>query len=317
MPTRALAALTADLIDYAGLFPPAKLGMAQAVVNYARDRMGEHAAMLGRFVCPAARLREFSEEACALMPGTFATAGYREMADAGSPWAVSALVDGESRRTLQADLAMIEAFNQHHATEDHGMARVDMIEIKTPGVEAIDPAVEIIPDDLFPFFEVPAGLADPRGFVAALPGHAAGAKLRAGGVTADAFPSSERVAAFLTACASVDVPFKATAGLHHPIRGPAKLTDEPGAPSCVMHGFVNLFIAAALAYTQKADAATIQAVLDETDPRAFVITDDGASCRRQVLSVTDVVRTREAFALSFGSCSFDEPIADLKALGLL
>ena len=58
-----LRILLRGLIDYAGLFPPASLDMADAVRNYAAYREGEHAWALGRFVVPAARLEEFERVA--------------------------------------------------------------------------------------------------------------------------------------------------------------------------------------------------------------------------------------------------------------
>src|SRR5689334_1162740 len=92
--------LMAGLIDYAGLFPPAKLSMQAAAEAYARARMGEHAWVLGRFICPASRLAELSKVAAVMMPGTHATSGYREHADVLEPWRVSVLVDGP----LEADI---------------------------------------------------------------------------------------------------------------------------------------------------------------------------------------------------------------------
>ena len=73
--TRTLRTLMSDLIDYAGLFPPAKLDMGGAVEAFNRARMGENDWMLGRFVCPLSRLAEFEKAAVALLPGTAATSG--------------------------------------------------------------------------------------------------------------------------------------------------------------------------------------------------------------------------------------------------
>ena len=121
------------------------------------------------------------------------------------------------------------------------------------------------------------------------------AKIRTGG---DSVPTVEDVASFIRACKNNGVAFKATAGLHHPIRNGA------------MHGFVNVFIAAALA-----DHA--HEILREEDASAFVFADDSVSWRGHAVSVSDLAKTRHDFALSFGSCSFEEPIDDLKALGWL
>jgi hypothetical protein len=146
--------------------------------------------------------------------------------------------------------------------------------------------------------------------VPAIARHGLRAKIRTGGVTADAFPPIGDVAQFLCACKEAGVAFKATAGLHHPLRCVKPLTYAPDAPTGTMHGFVNVFMAAAL--LEHADE-----ILREEDADAFAFDDDGAAWRGHRVS-TDALRTmRREFATSFGSCSFEEPIGDLRVLGWL
>jgi len=140
--------------------------------------------------------------------------------------------------------------------------------------------------------------------------HGLRAKIRTGGVTADAFPSAERVAAFMRECAEHGVAFKATAGLHHPIRCVKPLTYEADAPRGTMHGFVNVFLAAAL-------IRHAEEILMESEAEAFAFDDDGASWRGHRIATDDLARIRAEFAISFGSCSFEEPVSDLKELGWL
>ncbi|HJQ36541.1 MAG TPA: hypothetical protein VKB93_05340 [Thermoanaerobaculia bacterium] len=121
------------------------------------------------------------------------------------------------------------------------------------------------------------------------------AKIRTGG---DAVPSIEQVADFIRACKTEGVAFKATAGLHHPIK------------SATMHGFVNVFIAAAM-------VEHAEEILREEDATAFAFTDEHVSWRGHKVGTEDLAKTRKEFALSFGSCSFEEPIDDLKELGWL
>jgi hypothetical protein len=139
------------------------------------------------------------------------------------------------------------------------------------------------------------------------------AKLRTGGVKPEAIPGVGDVAAFVVACAERGLAFKATAGLHHPVRSPHPLTYEADAPRGVMHGFLNVFLAAAFAWHGDRD---IEPVLAETDPTAFRF-DDRAHWRDRALAAEQVRDARRHFAHSFGSCSFDEPVRDLEALGLL
>src|SRR5260370_40868899 len=57
----AAGVLLRDLIDYAGLFPPASLAMASSVANYDTYSQSEWNWILGRFIVPVARLGEFEE----------------------------------------------------------------------------------------------------------------------------------------------------------------------------------------------------------------------------------------------------------------
>lgn len=136
------------------------------------------------------------------------------------------------------------------------------------------------------------------------------AKIRTGGVTADAFPPAAQVAEFIRACAAQQVPFKATAGLHHPLRCVRPLTYERDAAKGTMHGFVNVFIAAAL-------PEHAEKILMEEDPAAFRFEDDAVAWREHAVDTDTLALLRHDFAISFGSCSFEEPIADLEELGWL
>ncbi len=311
--TNSLRTLLTDLVDYAGLFPPAKLGMQEAAEAYNRCRMSEEEWMLGRFVLPASRLEEFSAAAGPLLPGTLATSGYREHAANGEPWRLSALLDATDPKAVNDGLDAIDAFNAHHSQEHNGLALVDNVEVKVTAAGQIDSVLDELPEEIFPFFEFPTG-SDCRGFVAALAGEPAAAKIRTGGITSNAFPTPAEIVDFLAACASIGVPFKATAGLHHPVRGSYRLTYEKNPPTCPMFGFVNLFLAAALVKI-KGRHDDAEALLTEEDPAAFMFMDNVVKWRGYGFETAQLALVRERFAHSFGSCSFDEPVQDLHKLG--
>lgn len=315
METRSLRSLMGGLIDYAGLFPPAKLTMQPAAEAYFRALCGHQEWMLSRFVCPAARLDELSTAASMLMPGTNATSGYREFASAGEPWRISALVE------TPEEMDLIDRFNERHSREDQGLANVDVIEVKVENASQVDDVLDETPEDIFAFFELPPAEklpgGDARGFLAALAGNSCGAKIRTGGVIAGAFPTPKAIAEILIACRQVEVPFKATAGLHHPVRGEHALTYEKGSARCTMHGFLNVFVAGCFVWAKGFEAHGAEELLHETEAKAFICTDQGLTWRNHVLDITEIARAREAFALSFGSCSFDEPVEDLKKAGML
>jgi hypothetical protein len=296
MTTSGSHALLSHLIDYAGLFPPAGLSTAEAAQEYARQLETPEAWMLGRFIVPAARLDELEE---ALTTS--------RLPPSGRAWSLSALV-GPAFSTHADEVV---AFNARHGSR----ARVESVEFRAASRRELEAALETIPPGLAIFVELPLDSSLDE-LLRVVRGRAVNGKVRTGGVVPEAIPGSGPLARFLEACALSAVPFKATAGLHHPIRGEHPLTYEEGAPRRTMHGFLNVFVAAALARRGLA-AAEIEAVLRETDPTAFRIDDEGLAWRDHRVLADELAVMRRDFATSFGSCSFAEPVADLKALGLI
>jgi hypothetical protein len=292
----ALRTLLSGLVDYAGLFPPAELPMAQAVEKYARYRRGPHAYMLGRFVLPVSLLTEFK----ALATG-YAT-------PTGDPWQLAALVNSDS---LRADVAAADDFNERY--DDLG-AVVDTFEMKAHDVDTIAEAAKMMPRGAALYVEVPLD-PDPAPLLDAIGEANVRAKARTGGITVDAIPSSANVARFLAGCAERGIVYKCTAGLHHPIRARYPLTYAADTPSGVMHGYLNVFLAGAYLLHGMPEAQAVE-LLDETNIRGFVFADSGVTWRGQRLT-PDQLGAARAYATSFGSCSFEEPVADLRAAGVM
>jgi hypothetical protein len=139
----------------------------------------------------------------------------------------------------------------------------------------------------------------------------AGFKLRCGGLDATSFPSAELVAFVLSACRDAEVALKCTAGLHHPIR-----RFDAGV-NATMHGFLNVFGAGVLAAARGLKEHHIVQILMDEDPTSFVLNDRGLCWKEDCATVAEIEKARETSVISFGSCSFDEPREDLRALGLL
>ncbi|HEU4993268.1 MAG TPA: hypothetical protein VFT29_00530 [Gemmatimonadaceae bacterium] len=308
-PAPALRTLLRGVVDYAGLFPPAAHDMATAVAEYADYRNGPDAWALGRFVLPAARLAEFHERSQARLP--------REGARS---WALSALVAGSD---IEEDLERIERFNASHSDAREGAVLVDTVELKTHSVREIENAAERLDRRFDTFMEIPAA-EDPVHLVDAISRTKAKAKIRTGGVTPDAFPSSAQIVRFIERCLDRNVAFKATAGLHHPWRAEHRLTYAADAPSGTMFGFLNMLLCVAVLCARRGEAEAI-ALLEERNPGAVRFDDQGSHWRPTVaraatgdvnLPMTALELARESMA-SFGSCSFSEPLADLRSIGLL
>ncbi len=285
---KTISNLIGGLVDYAGLFPPAGLDMASAAKEYASERQSGDAWILARFVVPVGRLDELDAE----------------LTD-GDPWPLAVLAGADP----EADRRRIDAFNAA------GRAVIESVELKASSPGEIAAKAPVFAP-LETYFEIPHD-ADPGALMKALADHGARAKIRTGGITADAMPSSAEVARFIAAAARAGVAFKATAGLHHPLRGEYRLTYEPDSASATMHGYVNVFLAAALVRRHGLGEAEIETLLEERDPAAFDVTGGGVRWRGHALDPADATAARESFATSYGSCSFREPVDELRQLHLL
>ncbi len=282
--------LLSEAIDYAGLFPPATLSMPEAVINYATYRNSNYSWMLGRFVVTAARLGEFYE--CA-----------RDFVsrDAGNSWRVS-LVVGDA--VVEA-MHLIKEFNAAHGP---GIV-VDTVEVKCDSRGTIENAVRSLPQGVTAYFEIAVDDKMPD-LISTLAENGLSAKIRTGGVTPDAFPATADIIRFVRACLAANVPFKATAGLHHPIRCFRPLTYEADSVKGTMHGFLNLFLMTGFA-REGYRPSLLEDVMEEEFDEVFHFEDQSVTWRDEYsLSVFQIENLRQYGIQSFGSCSFDEPVAD-------
>lgn len=320
-----LQTLLHETLDYAGLFPPADLSLDRALENYAKYRDEPESWMLSRFVLPVRRLPDLTP--------------YRGLFKEESPYRFSVLgTGGDDLDTfLEAftrDLDVIEAFDQAHK----GQAQVDAMEARLPDSLVGSPQAEIgsflkaVTRELVAagtakldlFLEVPmhddairglsdicAAVAEHNSQQAVPPRSKVGLKMRCGGAEPADVPSVEHAATLIVACRDAGIPFKATAGLHHPVRHFDDGLDTE------MHGFINIFGAAALASEHQLAPPEVQDILREETADNFRFLQDAFAWRDLTVSLDGVRHARETLALSFGSCSFEEPIDHLRELELL
>lgn len=322
--TPSLRALLKHVIDYAGLFPPAALSLHESIRNYAQYRHDPEAWMLGRFVLPVRQMDElasFSKLFREPQPFLFSVLGR----GGNSPEAFLDHFDG--------DVDTLQHFHADHRDR----VRADVLEVPLPAdiLDAPSAALRTFLGDvqrrlvmagtakLDLFYEVPHSIAPAqlRAVAAALADHnsaqavparsTVGLKIRCGGTTPEAFPPDAHLVHVIAACRDAGVGFKATAGLHHPVRHYSETYES------IMHGFLNVFGAAALAVEHNLDDGGILAVLQEDDPEAFQFTKEQFVWRDLPASLGTIHYVRDRMALSFGSCSFDEPRDDLKELELI
>ncbi len=288
----ALTVLLDSLVDYAGLFPPAQLPMAEAVRNHAAYLASPHRGMLGRFIVPLTRLPEFEDAFCQLEPG------------AQKNWELSVLggADGE------ADRILIDAFNSHrHA------ARIVSVETKAAPPAELRRATSELPSSLEVWVEIPTAAHGLPAMLQAVKEAGLFAKIRTGGITPESIPSASNVADFMMACQRQGILFKATAGLHHPLRGNHRLTYGADAPSSRLFGFLNVFLAAAL-ITAEGSAKVVVDLLDDSDAGNFSVSPEAIAWREHRFTVEQLAKMRRNSCRSFGSCSFTEPIEGLQGL---
>jgi hypothetical protein len=305
------------IIDYAGLFPPAELPLAQAMANYLRYRNEPEGWMLGRFICPAARLKElpaFRTDIGPIAPLrlTILGRGGKDVPE----FMANLKLDLEDVVALGREFAVAESYEVKLPVLLFGNNPSDLLRVGQ--IAGLMSAVARLLDtvSLVPFYECP--WPEPKAVDQFAEGlrmvgnRRAGWKLRCGGLQASAFPSPRQVARVLAESSAANIPWKATAGLHHPLRH----FDEKLQTS--MHGFVNVFGAGILAHALVKTGSfdnEIETMLADEDASHFVVSEAGFSWKEHRATTEAIRLARQDFVTSFGSCSFDEPRDDLRRLG--
>ena len=305
-PPAAFRELLANSIDYAGLFPPASLPLEAALRNQATYVRSREAGMLGAFVLPVTQFD--------------AVTPFAAQFDAKHPLRISALgtrSDGadDFRKQLGEIVRAISALASRHGER----VRVEQVEMPLPPDADADLFRDaenmLISTGCHAFWEAP--LAGALAAIYAIARHRVrhsalkfGFKLRTGGTVAEAFPTPTQVAQILVAAAKDNVPMKFTAGLHHPLRHFSKSVNAR------MHGFLNVLGAGLLAREHNWDVPQTTSMLADEDSASFRFFDAGFTWRDWRITTDRIVGQRH-FITSFGSCSFDEPREDLRALHLL
>jgi hypothetical protein len=322
---KTLKAFMSGLIDYAGLFPPTRLDMDTAIHNFAEYRSGDYSFMLSNFICPADKLGELNK--------------YKdELFSKNPPFRFSVICNcrcelPEFTKTLTEHLENIEAFYEHQGNR----IKVTTLEIRLPEFGADKQEVHrllnqtvrrvnnFLPNDVQVFFEMTMDdlwKENATALVEALSEHNSrmtnniryirgGFKLRCGGVTPDLIPDSEKVSTIIDMCNRHQVPMKFTAGLHHPVR---HKSSEMGTKQ---HGFFNIFSAAILAHTYQSSEKSILEVIEDENLGHFRFDDTFFAWKKFKVTAEGISKARMALACSFGSCSFDEPVEDLKKADLM
>jgi hypothetical protein len=307
-------------IDYAGLFPPAQLPLEAALRNYARYRQDNDSWMLGRFVLPVVRLRDLDH----YIPELFGAGPQLCLAALGSAGDSATDFSGAICSDVQAvsDLWARHIHRVRIEAYETSVPHELLAEASTgPSPSAVEVAFAGFGEEVVVFYEFPwlhklavkfqslRGPLVPEG-----PGNikpAAGYKLRCGGLKAEAFPPAERVAAFIHLCRKAGVLLKFTAGLHHPL---PRFDPSVGV---TMYGFVNVLTACVLAHACGSPEEVLREVLQDADPGHFAFNSNGLRWKGCYASTEEIRAARNAMGMSFGSCSFDEPREDLRALGWL
>jgi hypothetical protein len=249
--------------------------------------------MLGRFVL---RLSQFEQ--------------FQQGIPADQPQVVSLILEG----ALEGALKQLNLLTRSDASSS---IQIAALEIPPCPVTQLQQILPQLPEGTEVYCEIPWE-SELNSYLEVLPNYEASVKIRVGGLTPEAFPSSVQLSRILFSLAQSRIPFKATAGLHHPLPVTFPLSATPGSPLVTMQGFLNVAIAATCAYTQKATLAEIQAILETSTVNDWQFTDQEI-CRglNQPLSLADIQIARRQFFRSFGSCSFQEPLEELGLLGLV
>lgn len=315
-------ALLSRSLDYAGLFPPAQLPIKGAIEEFRQIRSDENEWLMARFVLPAGRISEFVQE------GREALA---EAVHSRTPWHISGLIRSapsisEALERLKTEVGLLRGLLDSHV----GALVLDSCELPLPdevtssrdqdlargffqeALRVLDETQMKVPI----FWEVKLEKQFEHIALAAFhlnrtEGDRLCLKFRTGGLTPDAIVSPDALARAYRLVITHEVPFKLTAGLHCALR---HYDSQVGTE---LFGFLNAFSAAVLGWKHKMSETELALLLQEKSLSHFQFSGDVLSWKNYSASISDIQNIRRIGLKSFGSCSFYEPIDELKKLNLI
>lgn len=299
-----LKELLSGILDYAGVYPPAKLDFTSSYTNYCTYRNSPKAFMLGSFVCPITNLEDL-----------------RASQTPESPIDVSVIASAAQNqenffRQLESDVEKTTSYFSH-AIPSHNLysfeVRLMSYDTDIQKCEKVLNKLYSINKNTKLFLEVPF-LDGWENSVLEMISRISeqtlcNAKIRTGGLNQNSFPTVKQLQQFIYACANNELPFKATAGLHHPI------THWDDEIKVIMHGFFNVFISAICMY-HNYEHEIVEKILSSQNTSDFQFYDEYAVICDNKITLEEIQQGR-TFALSFGSCSLDEPVEHLVSLGYI
>lgn len=310
------------IIDYAGLFPPARLSLETAFGNYVHYLKSENNFMLSRFICPVKLFSELARIISSNYPdekgiliSVLGRGGYNEE---------------DFFKNLQEDLILWKNL----LSSSGSIIKADSFEIKLPDeiitshdtgkiagfINTVSDEInKNIPVESFIFFEGHIGTEwkkNIKHFIEGIKMHNltsnnSGYKLRTGGVEAYSFPAPGQIAYSIRECLDRNIPMKCTAGLHHPFR------HFDTVIGTMMHGFINVFGAGIIAMRHNISDEEMIKIISDENPDNFSFNEKYFAWNDWKINADEIGLARKNLMLSFGSCSFDEPEEDLKKLKLL
>ncbi len=281
-----------NIIDYAGTFPPAAFSPSEAFQNYVSYLGGEEAWILGSLAWSCGALGDLAPLAANSQDVELAIIG--RPSNSWETWL-------EARAQDNADIQRVVKGSQSlvAATYESKLGELDHIGDALGALKPLSRETDV-------FIELPwdRPLEDVLAEIAG--SDWARVKFRTGGVAKDAYPTPLQLASVIKQCVDLEIEFKLTAGLHEPI---AHIDSSNGA---FAHGFLNVLMATAMAFSDDASAEEMASVLESSDPADWRV-GDGLAYKDKILGEDELNDARSFFG-SFGSCSIDEPLDGLGRL---
>ena len=304
-PSASLQHFLDKLIDYAGLFPPAKLEIQPSLKNYAEHIHSTDRWIMSQFIIPVSRLHAIPSDVMEKYSEVFPLSLSLISPDICNEIDIATqILEKYENLTIftghESRISVLSTFSQH-LLDIHQLRKNQNLDfVSFYEVEPSDNWVSQMNEAVSKISIFNAEYETNIGF-----------KLRCGGVEAYMFPSAEDIAHAILACREAGVPMKFTAGLHHPVRHYSESVKTK------MYGFFNIFIGGMIAHKFSLGIDTIITALLDDNPENFTFDENGLSWKKYSISNFEIQKYRQESFISYGSCSFDEPREDLQKLGLL